>query len=126
MPIENRNLCCAGFAAAVRAAILVSVSSAVLGVEESVPVFDPPKHRDSDSARVSGVVSALAAKSLTERRLFYSVVAACVAESVTIKTMLWLSQPLLVLLVFIWNDFIAIQFLRYGELLFASRKVKED
>ncbi|MGA8645051.1 hypothetical protein [Candidatus Binatus sp.] len=75
---------------------------------------------------VSGVVSALSAKSLAERRLFYSIVAASVAEIVTVKIMVWFSQPLLVLLVFIWNDFIAIQFLRYGELIFASRRVEKE
>ena len=41
MPIENGNLCCAGLAA-VRAAVLVSVSGAVLGVEESVPGVEIP------------------------------------------------------------------------------------
>ena len=65
-------------------------------------------------------------KSVAERRLFFSIAAAGVAEIVTIKAMLWLSQPLLVLLVFILNDFVAVQFLRYGELAFASRQLERD
>ncbi len=75
---------------------------------------------------VSGAVSAFSTKSLTERRLFYSLPASSVAEIVTIKAMLWLGQPLLVLLVLILNDVMAIQFLRYGELMLASRQQKKD
>jgi hypothetical protein len=75
---------------------------------------------------VSGAVSAFSAKSLAEQRLFYSIMAASVAEIVTIKAMLWLGESLLVLLVFILNDVVAIQFLRYGELMFASRKLEKD
>jgi len=73
---------------------------------------------------VTGAVSAYSAKSLPERKLFYSVAGASVAEIVTIKAMLWLSQPLLVLMVFILNDFIAIQFLRYGQLMWASQSAR--
>ena len=73
----------------------------------------------------SGALSAVSAKSTAERKLFYSVIAASVAETVTIKAMLWFSQPLLVFLVFIWNDFIAIQFLRYGVLVFAAKRVEK-
>src|SRR5260370_42082811 len=63
---------------------------------------------------VSGAVSAFSTKSLAERRLFYSVIAASVADIVTIKAMLWLSQPLLVLLIVILHDFVAIHFLGYA------------
>ncbi len=75
---------------------------------------------------VSGAVSAFSAQSLAERRLFYPIIAASVAEIVTIKAMLWLSQPLLVLLVFILNDVMAIQLLRYGLLMFAQRQLETD
>ena len=75
---------------------------------------------------VSGAVSAFISKSVAERRLFYSITAASVAEIVTIKAMLWLGQPLLVLLVFILNDFVAIQFLRYGILASAMNRPETD
>ncbi len=75
---------------------------------------------------VSGTVSAFMSKSVAERRLFFSITAAGVAEIVTIKAMLWLSQPLLVLLVFILNDFVAIQFLRYGILVSAMNRSETD
>lgn len=63
-----------------------------------------------------GVVSAFSAKSVPERRLFYTVIAASLAEIVTIKAMLWLGQPFLVLLVFFLNALITVQFLRYLQL----------
>jgi hypothetical protein len=58
-------------------------------------------------------------KSVTERRLFYSVIGASLAEIVTIKVMLWLSQPLLLLVVFFLNAFMTVQILRYGVLVYA-------
>jgi hypothetical protein len=61
---------------------------------------------------------------VAERKLFYSVIAASLAEIVTIKAMLWLSQPLLMLLVFFLNAFITVQFLRYGRLLFALKRLE--
>ncbi len=73
-----------------------------------------------------GAVSAFSAKCAAERRLFYSVIAASLAEIVTIKAMLWLSQPLLVLLVFFLNAFMTVQFLRYGRLLFALNRLQMD
>jgi hypothetical protein len=63
-----------------------------------------------------GAVSAFWAKSVPERRLFYSVITASLAEIVTIKAMLWLSQPLLMLLVFFLNAFMTVQLLRYWQL----------
>ncbi|MGD0673540.1 MAG: hypothetical protein ABSB13_15825 [Candidatus Binatus sp.] len=71
-----------------------------------------------------GAVSAFSAESVAERKLFYSVIAASLAEIVTIKAMLWLSQPLLMLLVFFLNAFITVQFLRYGRLLFALKRLE--
>jgi hypothetical protein len=73
-----------------------------------------------------GAVSAFSAKSAAERRLFYSVIAASLAEIVAIKAMLWLSQPLLMLLVFFLNAFITVQFLRYGQLMFALKQLEMD
>lgn len=71
-----------------------------------------------------GAVSAFSAKSVPERRLFYWIIAASLAEIVTIKAMLWLNQPLLVVLVFFLNAFITVQFLRYGRLLFALNRLE--
>ena len=59
------------------------------------------------------------AKSETERRLFYSVIGASLAEIVTIKAMLWLDQPLLLLVVLFLNAFMTVQILRYGILVSA-------
>jgi hypothetical protein len=73
-----------------------------------------------------GVVSAFSAKSLAERRLFYSVIAASLAEFVTIKAMLWLSQPLLVLMVFFLNAFMTVQLLRYLQLMVRAETTEMD
>ena len=63
---------------------------------------------------LSAAALAWASKSPSERMLLYSVVAASLAEIVTIEAMLWLHQPLLVPAVFMLNAFMAVQFLRFG------------
>ena len=68
---------------------------------------------------VGFAVMAFSAKSVTERRLFYSIIGASLAQTVTIKMMLWLDQPLLLLLVFLLNAFMTVQILRYGILVSA-------
>jgi hypothetical protein len=68
---------------------------------------------------VAGAVSAFSAKSLVERKLFYSVIAASLAEIAIIKAMVWLDQPLLMLAIFSLNAFMTVQFLRYGLLVSA-------
>lgn len=73
-----------------------------------------------------GVVSVFSAKSAAERRLLYSFTGASVAEIVTIKAMLWLSQPLLMLLVFFLNGFMTVQLLRYGQLMFSLKRLQTD
>lgn len=65
---------------------------------------------------LGSAIAALGTKSVAERRLFYSVIAASVMEIVIIKAMLWLDQPLLVLLVFSLNGFMTVQLLRYWQL----------
>jgi len=66
-------------------------------------------------------VMVFSAKSVTERRLFYSVIGASLAQIVTIKAMLWLGQPLLLLVVFFLNAFMTVQILRYGILVSAVK-----
>ena len=73
---------------------------------------------------VAGAVSAFSAKSLVERKLFYSVIAASLAEIAIIKAMVWLGQPLLMLAIFSLNAFMTIQFLRYGLLVSAMNLPK--
>jgi hypothetical protein len=68
---------------------------------------------------VGFVAMVFSAKSETERRLFYSVIGASLAEIVTIKAMLWLDQPLLLLVVLFLNAFMTVQILRYGILVSA-------
>ena len=68
---------------------------------------------------VGFAVMVFSAKSVTERRLFYSVIGASLAEIVTIKAMLWLDQPLLLLVVLFLNAFMTVQILRYGILVSA-------
>jgi hypothetical protein len=68
---------------------------------------------------VGFAVMVFSAKSATERRLFYSVIGASLAQIVTIKAMLWLDQPLLLLLVFFLNAFMTVHILRYGILVSA-------
>jgi len=75
---------------------------------------------------VCGVVSAFSAKSSVERRLFYSVIAASLAEIVTIKAMLWLGQPLLMLAIFFFNAFMTVQLLRYGISVSAMNRPEMD
>ena len=53
-------------------------------------------------------------KSAAERRLMCWIVAASVCEIVTIKAMLWLDVPALVVLVLLLNAFISCRFLEYG------------
>ncbi len=52
--------------------------------------------------------------SLSQRKLLYSIIAASIAEIVTIRAMLWFHQPLLLLAVFLLNAFMAVQLLRFG------------
>ena len=62
-------------------------------------------------------LAALFAKSWLERKLFYSVVIASVAELVTVATMVFLAQPVLMLVIFFLNAFMTVQLLKYGRLL---------
>lgn len=50
----------------------------------------------------------------SQRKLLYWIIAASVAEIVTIRAMLWFGQPLLLLAVFLLNAFMAVQLLRFG------------
>ncbi|MBF6571098.1 MAG: hypothetical protein IVW54_19710 [Candidatus Binataceae bacterium] len=64
----------------------------------------------------TAILAILSAKSTVQRNLLYSIIIACAGQAVTVKLMLWLYQPALVMLILLLNAFIAFQFLRYGSI----------
>jgi hypothetical protein len=68
------------------------------------------------NAAVPGVLAILClpgSKSGTQRNILYSIIVASAVQVITIKIMLWLREPSLVVLVLLSADFIAFQYLQY-------------
>jgi hypothetical protein len=66
---------------------------------------------------VMGIGSALVAvtsKSAIERKRLYFISIAAIAQIIVVKGMLWLDQPLLIILVLMLANFMAYQMLQYG------------